>query len=129
MIRTGLAAVLLFPLLLIASVVHAAVGVGVVSLHGKWGSPPGPIAAQLEPSGAKVVSVEMPWSSRRQYDVTYEQALGEVKAEVDKLRQLGLSRVVIVGHSFGANAALAYMKVHADVDGLILFAPGHVPEI
>ena len=125
MIRTGLAAFLL----LVGSVVQAAAGIGVVTLHGKWGSPPGPIAAQLERSGVTVVSVEMPWSAKRQYDVTYEQALGEVKTEVDKLRQLGLKKVVIVGHSFGANAALAYMKVHGDVDGLILFAPGHVPEI
>lgn len=125
MIRTALIA-FLFSL---GTLVQAAPGVGVVSLHGKWGSPPGPIASQLERSGAKVVSVEMPWSSKRQYDVTYEQALGEVKAEVSKLRQMGVSKVVLAGHSFGANAALAYMKLHADVDGLILFAPGHVPEI
>jgi hypothetical protein len=84
MIRTALIA-FLFSL---GTLVEAAPGVGVVSLHGKWGSPPGPIASQLERSGAKVVSVEMPWSSKRQYDVTYEQALGEVKTPASFYSQI-----------------------------------------
>jgi pimeloyl-ACP methyl ester carboxylesterase len=37
-------------------------------------------------------------------------------------------RVLLVGHSFGANAALSYLTIFDDVDGIILLAPGHTPK-
>lgn len=115
--------------LLLSGSLYAQEGVAVISLHGKWGSPPGPLAAQLARSGFKVVSLEMPWSGKRQYDVTYAQALAEITKSVAELKQQGTRKIVLAGHSFGANVALAYAKAYGDIDALLLYAPGHVPEI
>jgi len=121
---------LIISLLMIFSISFAfAQNLAVISLHGKWGAPPGPLEMQLNRSGIKVVSLEMPWSSRRLYDVTYSDALAEIHKSVTMLKSEGAKKVVLAGHSFGANAALAYTKEYSDVDGLILYAPGHVPEI
>lgn len=47
----------------------------VIALHGKWGKPPGPLAASFEAAGARVVSPAMTWSRERLYDVEYASAL------------------------------------------------------
>ena len=53
--------------LLIHPVFAASSEVGVVLMHGKWGSPQGmlPIARDLEAHGYMVSNAEMPWSGRR----------------------------------------------------------------
>ncbi len=101
----------------------------VVLLHGKWDAPRTMdiFARRLEGKCA-YKSLLMPWSTARAYDVPYPVALDEIKKEVKAFRDQGYKYVLIGGHSFGANAALAYMTVDADVDGLILMAPGHVPK-
>jgi len=101
--------------------------VGLVSMHGKWGRPPGPLAQALAREGYRVDSPEMPWSTRRQYDTPYEVALDEIRERVERLRAAGARRIVLIGHSFGANGALAYQAVHGDADALVLLAPGHSP--
>ena len=101
----------------------------VIALHGKWGKPPGPLAASLEAAGARVVSPMMTWSRDRLYDVDYPSALQEVHALVIQLRAEGAQTVVLAGHSLGANAAIAYLARYGDVDALMIFAPGHVPEV
>lgn len=100
----------------------------IVSMHGKWGKPPGPLAQFLESSGYKVVSPVMPWSRLRNYDVDYEQGLKEIHHEVQKLRSQSYKKIILIGHSFGANGALAYLTLYSDVDGIVLLAPGHIPE-
>lgn len=101
----------------------------VVVMHGKWGNPQhiGHFARRLEPCAAR--SIEMPWSQRRGYDKDYRAALAEIEAQVKEFRAQGYRRVVLAGHSFGANAALAYGAEIGGVDGVIALAPGHSPRM
>ncbi len=100
-----------------------------VLMHGKWGHP-----NNLSAFGRSIdvacdtKSLEMPWSRRRNYDQPYPVAIAEIAAQVKALRDKGYSRVLLAGHSFGANAALAYMATEGDADGVIALAPGHSPE-
>jgi pimeloyl-ACP methyl ester carboxylesterase len=106
-------------------------GMGVVFLHGKgvWpGAFDGGIPAALEAEGAKVVSPEMPWSLRRMYGATYEQAMNEIDAAVATLKARGATRIVVIGHSLGANAALGYAAQRHSVVAVVAIAPGHLPE-
>ena len=100
----------------------------IIALHGKWGRPPGPLAAELQAAGYHVVSPATAWGRDRSYDVDYPKALLEIREEVARLRAQGFAHVVLAGHSLGANAALAYAASHGDVDALMVYAPGHVPE-
>ena len=99
-----------------------------VLMHGKWGNSQylSFFGNRLHPT-CDYKSIEMPWSKRRNYDEPYSTALAEIKAQVQNFRQQGYKRVVLAGHSFGANAALAYMKTEGDVDAIVLLAPGHTP--
>lgn len=100
----------------------------VVVVHGKWGNAQymSFFGSRLEPA-CDYKSIELPWSKRRNYDEPYPTALAEIKAQVGAFRDQGYKRVLIAGHSFGANAALAYMAEVGDVDGVIALAPGHSP--
>ena len=104
-------------------------GCAVLLLHGKWGNPQllGFFGRQLEPTCA-TQAMEMPWSRRRGYDQPYAVALGDIAQQVKAFRAQGYRRVLLAGHSMGANAALAYMAEVGDVDGVIALAPGHSPE-
>lgn len=99
-----------------------------VVMHGKWGGPrflEGFVQTMAPACDAK--SIEMPWSGRRAYDAAYPVALQEIAAQVQAFRAQGYRRVLLAGHSFGANAALAYMAEYGDADGVIALAPGHSP--
>lgn len=106
--------------------------VGVVLLHGKWSGPKAPgvraLADALAARGYHVANIEMPWSRNRMYDRDYGEALAEVDAAVTRLKSQGASRILVGGHSFGANGALAYGTRHEGLAGLILMAPGHSPD-
>lgn len=99
-----------------------------VLMHGKWHNPRdfGFFGSRLEPNCA-FKSIEMPWSKRRNYDEPYAVALAEIKTQVETFHKEGYKRVILVGHSFGANAALAYMAELGDADGVISLAAGHSP--
>lgn len=99
-----------------------------VVMHGKWGNPQyiSFFGRKMEPTCA-FKSIEMPWSARRNYDEPYSKAIEEIAAQVAAFRAEGYKQVLLAGHSFGANAAMAYMSVRDDVDGIIALAPGHSP--
>lgn len=99
-----------------------------VLMHGKWHNPHdfGFFGGKIEPT-CDYKSIEMPWSKRRNYDEPYPVALAEIKAQVETFHKDGYKRVILVGHSFGANAALAYMAEIGDADGVISLAAGHSP--
>lgn len=105
-------------------------GCAMVLLHGKWSNP-----QYVRSFGSRLSdlcdykSIEMPWSQRRGYDADYPEALREIATQVSELRAKGYRQVVLAGHSFGANAAMAYMAVHGDVDAVIALGAGHVPEV
>jgi pimeloyl-ACP methyl ester carboxylesterase len=106
-------------------------GVGIVYLHGKaaWpGALNGGILSSLEDEGALVATPEMPWSFHRRYAATYDQAMMEIGAAVADLKTKGATRIVLIGHSLGANAAIGYAARHSDLAGVVALAPGHLPE-
>jgi pimeloyl-ACP methyl ester carboxylesterase len=107
-------------------------GFGIVYLHGKGGWPGGlngGILSSLKDEGALVATPEMPWSFHRRYDATYDEAMAEIDAAVAGLKASGANRVVIIGHSLGANAAIGYAARHPDLAGVAALAPGHLPEV
>lgn len=100
-------------------------------LHGKWDKPPTlvmPLARQLESAGYKVATPAMPWSGLREYDAGYPQALAEIEAAAQSLRDKGAKRIVVAGQSFGGNGALAYAASGRAVDAIAVLSPGHTPE-
>ncbi len=106
-------------------------GFGVVYLHGKgaWpGALDGGILAALGGEGALVATPEMPWSFHRRYGATYEQAMAEIDAVVAHLKAKGATRIIVIGHSLGANAAIGYAARHHDLAAVVALAPGHLPE-
>ena len=106
-------------------------GVGVVYLHGKgaWpGAADGGILSTLAEEGALVATPEMPWSFKRKYGATYEQAMAEIDAAAAGLKAKGATRIVVIGHSLGANAAIGYAARHPDLAAVVALAPGHLPE-
>ena len=106
-------------------------GFGIVYLHGKasWpGALNGGILDSLQDEGALIATPEMPWSFHRRYAATYDQAMTEIDAAVAGLRAKGARRIVIIGHSLGANAAIGYAARRPDIAGVVALAPGHLPE-
>jgi pimeloyl-ACP methyl ester carboxylesterase len=105
--------------------------VGVVLMHGKWGSPNkfvDSLAGSLRRADFLVESPEMPWSKSRDYDRSYEEAMTEIDKAFDKLRAKGATVLVVAGHSLGANAALGYAATRPGLAGVVALAPGHTPE-
>ena len=106
------------------------VGVGVVLLHGKAGTPTGRVAdlaAALQRDGFRVAVPTMPWAEDRIYSASYEDALRQIDGEVRALRREGAGLVAVAGHSLGANAAIGYGAwTHADA--IVALAPAHYPD-
>ena len=106
-------------------------GFGVVLLHGKGGSPTSMIEGlteSLRKEGALVEAPELPWSGRRIYDATYDQAMAEIDLAVQKLKWAGATKIAVAGHSLGANAAIGYGARRDGLTAVIALAPGHLPE-
>lgn len=101
----------------------------IILMHGKWGKPPAPLETNFSTHKFHVISPLMPWSGASNYNKTYEQALEDINKLVIHLKAKGFKKIIVGGQSFGANGALAYASVYGDVDGLMLFAPGHNPDI
>src|SRR5262245_52155777 len=71
-------------------------GYGIVVLHGKGGTPTTGIEGlteSLKASGALVEAPELPWSARRIYDATYDQAMDEIDVSVEKLKKAGAKKI------------------------------------
>lgn len=111
----------------------AAEKIGVVLLHGKNSTnkaraPVGGLKTALEEAGFATVTPELPWSRDRQYAVSVDDALREIGQAVAAMKGQGIAKVVLAGHSLGANVALAYAAQRPGLAGLVVIAPGHVPE-
>src|SRR5689334_8116564 len=107
-------------------------GLGILYLHGKGGWPGalnGGILGDLKQEGALVAAPEMPWSFHRRYDASYDQAMAEIDAAIDGLKAAGARRIVLIGVSLGANAAIGYAARHPEVAGVVALAPGHLPDV
>ena len=123
--------ILVFFLLFGGSAYSLESDVGIVLMHGKWAKYPTSIvglARILESKGYRVVTPTMAWSDSRSYDVGYEQTLKEIDSAVESLQKQGAKRIIVAGHSFGANAAIAYAGSRGTVDGVMALGPGHRPD-
>ncbi|MGQ0711951.1 MAG: alpha/beta fold hydrolase [Rhodoferax sp.] len=103
---------------------------GVVLLHGKNpGSAQAPsldaLHTLLQSRAALVRRPDMPWSRTRYIDKDFGEALQEIHEHARALRAQGARKLVLVGHSMGCPAALAYAAHYQDADALALLAPGH----
>jgi len=112
----------------------AADQLGVVLMHGKQGtskprSPVGQLKAELESAGFIVMAPDMPWSRLRFLEKDFETAMAEIDGYVEALRSRGAKRIVVGGHSIGANAALGYGARREGLAGVLAIAPGHIPEL
>ena len=100
--------------------------IGLVIMHGKGGSPArlvADLAATLESQGFLVANLEMPWSGKREYDVSVAVAEQEIEAALSALRGKGATKLFVIGHSQGGLFALYFANKHA-VDGVVAIAPG-----
>jgi pimeloyl-ACP methyl ester carboxylesterase len=108
---------------------------GIFLMHGKQGAAResrtgmGIIASNLEGAGHKVLMPTMPWagSGWDSIDVTVEQVHALVDGYVAELRSQGAQRIVVGGHSLGANMALSYAVARGNAAGVAMLAPGHNP--
>lgn len=106
--------------------------IGVLMLHGK--SPGGPDDPNFLPFQKKFESLgwlallpNMPWSRNRYLQGDLDQALEEMAGHVRTLRSQGATQIVLLGHSMGVPAAMAYAARGGDVQALVGLAPGHAP--
>lgn len=112
-------------------------GIGVVLLHGKGGSPGGPLsglAAAIQGGGALVAMPAMPWQGSggrpSGYLESYEQAMTRIGGAAQQLLSQGVKRIVVGGLSLGANAAIGYAaRSGGTLSAVLALAPGHVPEL
>ena len=124
---------LAFALIVFGTVPALAGDVGVVLLHGKWGtakpkSPIGKLASKLKGAGFMVETPDMPWSRSRYYARGYEESMEEIDAAVQSLKGRGATRIVVGGQSMGGNTALGYGARRQGLAGIMVLAPGHIPE-
>lgn len=112
------------------SVAQAAEKVGIVLMHGKRGTPEHVqiLADDLRHDGYLVVTPDMPWSKDRAYDRTLEDAHKEIDQAFAALRAQGATRLVVAGHSMGANMAIGYAATHPDIDAVMALGPGQTVE-
>jgi dienelactone hydrolase len=113
--------------------VQAAEKTGVILMHGKWGtgkskSPVGVLGKALSKAGFIVEVPDMPWSKSRLFSKDHKQSMAEIDKLVAKLKSRGATKIVVGGHSIGANAAIAYGARRDGLTAILAMAPGHVPE-
>lgn len=122
-------------LALLAGPVQAEDKLGIILMHGKQGSATSSatglpsIASTLQGQGHKVLTPSMPWSagSWEHIRITVEQAHELIDGYAAQLRSQGATRIVVGGHSLGANVALSYAVERGNVAGVVMMAPGHSP--
>lgn len=104
--------------------------VAVVAMHGKLSHPmtrPAEAMRQCFWEAGAVELPEMPWSSARHMATSVPAAHDEIATVIGRLRERGMDRVFIAGHSLGGNMALSYAVERGGVDGVVMLAPGHLP--
>lgn len=107
--------------------------VAVIFLHGNQSVNNGsstPLINAFHAEGFQVITPEMPWSEKRAYDKGFEQALIEVRAKIDALREKDEDTIIFLGgFDLGANAAIAFAALQDYVDGVLAIEPGHTPDL
>jgi pimeloyl-ACP methyl ester carboxylesterase len=118
---------------LAAPVANAASDIGVVLMHGKQAperqAALAALADQLQRNGMMVARPRMPWAAGawERIAVTVEAAHAQIDGHVADLRGRGARRIVVAGHSLGANVALSYAVERGNLAGVVMLGPGHSP--
>ncbi len=131
--RIVLSAILFAFVVALSGPVVAAEKIGVIIMHGKWGtglpnSPVGILAAALSKEGIIALTPDMPWSKTRLYAKDYEETMAEIDKAVVTLKSKGATKIVVGGHSIGANTAIGYGARRDGLAAILAIAPGHLPE-
>ena len=108
---------------------------GIILMHGKQGSARDgrsglpSIASALQDTGDLTIVPLMPWSSGgwESIKTTVDQAFDLIDGYAAQLRSQGATRIVVGGHSLGANIALSYAVERGNVAGVVMAGPGHSP--
>jgi pimeloyl-ACP methyl ester carboxylesterase len=108
-------------------------GIGIVLLHGNGGTPYSrmyvDLVKSLKKDGAAVVMPEMPWSGKRQFSKPLEKAMTELDTVVKKVKKKKkVSHIVVMGHSFGASAAIRYSATRSGIAGVVAIGPAPAPD-
>lgn len=89
----------------------------------------GLLAIDLYEDGFLIESPLCAWSKRKNYSQPVDIALSKcVTPRVKKLKKRGAKKIIILGNSLGANAAIRAGVVIDGIDGIVAMAPGHTPE-
>jgi esterase/lipase len=104
---------------------------GVVMMHGKHGTPAQlqQLAAAVANAGFLVERPEMCWSAARIYDRTYLECFADIDAAAARLKEHGVTAIVVLGMSLGGNAALGFGARRQGLKAIIALAPAHSPEL
>ena len=96
--------------------------------------------------GFLLTSPQCAWSKFKQYNLTvdeslkkapppgatsgvYQRNIGCVTSRIKWLKSLGAEKIVVLGKSLGANAAIRAGVVIEGIDAIVAMAPGHRPEM
>ena len=101
--------------------------VGVVMMHGKHGTPAQlqQLAAAVANAGFLVERPEMCWSAARIYDRSYLECFADIDAAAARLKEHGVTAIVVLGMSLGGNAALDFGARRQGLKAIIALAPAH----
>tara|TARA_E500000331_G_scaffold324870_1_gene341537 strand:+ start:601 stop:1248 length:648 start_codon:yes stop_codon:yes gene_type:complete len=87
------------------------------------------LAIDLYKDGFLIESPLCAWSKRKNYSDPVDVSLSKcVRPRIKRLKKRGAKKIVILGNSLGANAAIRAGVVIDGIDAIVAMAPGHRPE-
>lgn len=89
----------------------------------------GLLAIDLYEDGFLIESPLCAWSKIKKYSDPVDISLSKcITPRIKRLRKRGANKIVILGNSLGANAAIRAGVVIDGIDAIVAMAPGHTPE-
>lgn len=89
----------------------------------------GLLAIDLYEDGFLIESPHCAWSKRKKYSDPVDIALSKcVSPRINILKNRGAEKIVVLGNSLGANAAIRAGVFIDGIDAIVAMAPGHTPE-
>ena len=89
----------------------------------------GLLAIDLYEDGFLIESPHCAWSKLKKYSDPVDISLSKcITPRINRLKKRGANKIVILGNSLGANAAIRAGVVIDGIDAIVAMAPGHTPE-
>lgn len=104
---------------------------GFLLLHGKGAGPDYPTCAmiplhtQMVKDGLIVDYVSNSWGQGKLFTQPFENCFPDIHQGIARLVRQGATRIHIVGHSLGANAAFFYATQFSNFKSIVALAPAH----